>query len=55
MQQIGKTLPESIVDYVMEVGGINFKIDRIRTDYVTKDELPAIVEGNHFITKKEMQ
>lgn len=55
MQQIGKSLPESIVDYILEVGGINFKLDRLKSDYVSKDELPSFLESQHFVSKRDLQ
>jgi len=44
MQQLGKSLPESIVDYVIDCGGLTTKLERLRTDYVAKEEFQMMLD-----------
>ena len=44
VQQLGKSLPESIVECVLEGGGVAAKLTRLRAECVTREELPLLLE-----------
>ncbi|CDW72800.1 UNKNOWN [Stylonychia lemnae] len=55
IKQIGKTLPASIVDYMMEQTQLNEKLEKIKVDYVTREDLGLYLATQDYTTFKDLK